>query len=175
MLEKAWKLLDRVFLARDDLAVEDDGNPRQVLRRATESVGQVCLGVCGVKADGPLGPGEDNGLRAPLDQVAQGRRRIGHGVRTVGEDEAVVAPIVFPEAPGHLEPVAGADVGAVQVQKLEAVHGANFRNTRDMAQKLLRGQLRGEAPLRHLRGNGASGTDEQNALFPSHMGHRAPP
>ena len=95
MLEKAWKLLERVFLARVPRItrlLNTIETPRQVLRRAAEGVRQICLGIRGIKSDGSLGAGQHNRLRTTLDQIAQGRRRIRHGVRAVGDDKAVIAP-----------------------------------------------------------------------------------
>ena len=136
--------------AQDDLAVEDDADPRHLRRGHPEGVRQVDLGVRGVEADGLLGAGEDDGLGAALDEVGEPRRRIGHGVRPVGQDEAVILVIMLPDAAGHTKPVLGGDVGAVQVQDLQAVGPAELRNGGDMAQKLLRAELRRQAALRQL-------------------------
>ena len=112
--------------AQDDLAVEDDADPRHLRRGHPEGILQVDLGVRGVKADGLLGSGKDDGLGTALDEVGESRRRIGHGVRPVGEDEAVVVIVVRPDAAGHGQPVLGGDVGAVQVQDLQAVRPAEL-------------------------------------------------
>ena len=144
----------------DDLVVKDDGDPRQVLRGTAEGVLEVNFGVRGVKADGLLGAGEDNGLGACLNEIAQRRRGVGHGVGTVGEDEAVVVVEMGPDGLGHHQPVSGQDVGGIQAQKLETVHGTNSRDGGDVGKELLRGQLRGKAALADLRGNGTAGTDE---------------
>ena len=150
--------------AQDDLAVEDDADAGHLRRGGAEGVLQVDLGVCGVEADGLLGAGEDDGLGAALDEVGEPGGGVGHGVRAVGEDEAVVLLVVLPDAAGHPEPVLGGDVGAVQVQELHAVHPAELRDGGDMAQKLLRAELGGEAAFRQLRGDGAAGADEQDAF-----------
>ena len=98
---------------QDHLIVEDDGDARQVLRGAPEGVQQVDLGVRRVEADGFLCAGEDDGLGAALHQIAEGRRRVGHGIRTVGHHEAVVGTVVLPDAPGDHQPVLRLHVGAV--------------------------------------------------------------
>ena len=112
--------------AQNDLAIEHDLHPAAAPAGIQERVGKVALGVGTVVPDGLLGPGEDDGLGAVLDEIAQGRRRIGHGVRPVGEDEAVVVIVVRPDAAGHGQPVLGGDVGAVQVQDLQAVRPAEL-------------------------------------------------
>ena len=153
--------------AQDDLPVEDDADPRHLRRGHPEGVLQVDLGVRGVEADGLLGPGEDDGLGAALNEVGKPRRRIGHGVRPVGQDEAVIVVIMLPDTAGHGQPMLGSDVGAVQVQDLQAVRPAELRDGGDVAQKLLRAELRRQAALRQLRGDGAAGADEQDTFHRS--------
>ena len=150
--------------AQDHMAVEHDGHPRQVRCGTAEGIRQVDLGIGGVKADGLLGSGEDDGLGAALDQIAEGRGGIGHGVCAVGDDKAVITVIVIPDAARHSQPMLRPHVGAVQVQQLHAVHIADAGDGRQMAQKLLRGQFRRQAVLRHIGGDGAAGADKQNFL-----------
>ena len=115
--------------AQNHLAVKDNGHPRQILRGAPQGVRQVHLGVCGVKAHRLLGSRKHDGLGALLNEVAEGRRRIGHGIGAVGDDEPVIVLIVFPDALCHLQPVGRGDVGAVQIQKLQALHPADLRHS----------------------------------------------
>ena len=154
---------------QDHPAVEHDRDPRQVLRRAAEGVRQICLGIRGIKSDGSLGAGQHNRLRTTLDQIAQGRRRIRHGVRAVGDNKAVIAAVVVPDTGGDLQPVSRGHVGAVQVQQLEAVHAADVRDPGNMGEQLLRGQLRRKAAVRHVRGDGAASADQQNLLHLIHF------
>ena len=140
--------------------VEDDGHPRQVLRRAAEGIGKVVLGIRGVKADGLLRAGEDDGLGTALNEIAQRSGGIGHGIRPVGDDKAVVKIIPLLNAPGHHQPVLGGNAGAVQIQKLDALHPADLPNGGNVGEQLLRGQLRCQAPRRHFRGNGPAGSNE---------------
>ena len=136
--------------AQDDPTVENNGDSRHVLRRAAECVRKVDLGVRAVKADRLLGAGKHDGLGALLNEIAECRRRIGHGICPVGENKAVVLPVMLSDTAGHQQPVPRGDVGAVQVQKLYAFHHADARNGGDVCQKVAGSQLRRQPALRHL-------------------------
>ena len=82
----------------------------------------------------------------------------------MADDKAVVDIVAFAQDVRHAQPVRGADIGAVQVIKLEAVYPAELPDVRDEFQQLLRVQLRGQALGGHLRGDGASGADHENLL-----------
>ena len=151
--------------AQDDLAVEHQHDPGHVRCGHGEGVPQVLLAVGGLKADGPLGACEDDGLGTALDQVAQTRGGVGHGVRAVADHEAVVLPVAGPDGRRHAGPVLGLDVGAVQVEELGALHLADAGDIGDIAQQLLAGQLRRKAALPHLGGDGAPGADQQNLFL----------
>ena len=107
-----------------------------------------------------LGTGEDDGLGTSLNQIAQCRRCIGHGIRAVGQHETVIGMIVLPDALGHHQPVLRCDVGAVQTQQLDALHLADFGNGRNMSKQLFRGQFRCQTALGHFGCNGTAGTDQ---------------
>ncbi len=91
-------------------------------------------------------PVRDDGLGAVLNQIAQGRRRIGHGVRAVADDEAVVVVVVLPDGLGRPQPVGGMDAGAVQTIQLDAVHMAQLGDAGEIGQQLVGVQLRCQAP-----------------------------
>ena len=142
------------------MVVEHDGHAGQIGSRATERVCQIDFGIGRVETDGLLSAGEDHRLGAALNEIAEGRGGIGHGIRAVGDDEAIIAPIIFPDAAHHLQPVLRPHIGAVQIQQLHTVHIADAGNGRQVAQQLLCGQLRGKAVLCNVGGNGAAGSDE---------------
>ena len=104
----------------DDLAVEDQVDPvSPVVRGKEQAVVEVGPGVGRVQVDGLLGARQDDGLGGILDQVREGGRRIGHGVRPMADDEAVIVLVGRFNGAGHLDPVLGLNVGGVQVDELD--------------------------------------------------------
>ena len=147
---------------QNDPAVKDDLHAAAAPAGIEKGVGEVAFGVGAIEPDGLLGAGEDNGLGAVLNQIAQGRRRIGHGVRAVADDEAVVVVVVLPDGLGRPQPVGGMDAGAVQTIQLDAVHMAQLGDAGEIGQQLVGVQLRCQALRRHLRGDGAAGADHED-------------
>ena len=129
-----------------------------------EAVGEVLLGIGELQINRALGPGYHHRLGGTLDKVGEGCGSIGHGIGAVAEDKAVVGVVIFLNGGGHLQPVAGGDIGAVQVHQLEGVHLAEPPYAGDKAQHLLRGEQRFQAPGRALGGNGAAGGNHQNTV-----------
>ena len=111
-----------------------------------------------------MGPGKDNGLGTALDQIAQGRRRVGHGIGAVADDKAVVGIVAFAQDLYYAQPVFGADIGAVQAIQLKAIHQAELANIGNKLQQLLRVQLRRQPIRGHFRGDGAAGADHENSF-----------
>ena len=73
--------------------------------------------VAPVGADLPqrdLRAGEDDGLRQIFQHERQRRRRIGHRVRPVEDDEAVIVVIALRDRTAHLVPFAHGHVGRVE-------------------------------------------------------------
>ena len=124
-----------------------------------ECVGEVDLGVGGIEADRLLRAGQDNGLFRALDQIGEGGGGIGHGVRAVADNEAVVAIVVLLNGLCKRDPVLRPDVGGVQTEQLDAVHAAEFRYLRHKAEQLLGCERGPEAVLPDLGGDGAAGAD----------------
>ena len=79
-------------------------------------------------------PGENDGLRAALDQIAQGSSRVGHGVGAVADNESVVGVVIFAQSVHHAQPVLRADIGAVQIIELDAIHPAELADVGDEIQ-----------------------------------------
>ena len=143
---------------------------QRVAARAEERVGQVDLGIGRVEADGLLRARQDDRLGRALDQIAQGRRGIGHGVRAVADDEAVVPVIARADGPRDLQPVGRAEIRAVEREQLQALHPAQRRHRRDEREQLLARQLRHQ-PLRRLSGrDGPAGADHKD-LFHGRLLH----
>ena len=147
---------------QNDPPVKDDLHAAAAPAGVEKGIGKIALGVGAVEPDGLLGAGEDDGLGAVLYQIAQGCRRIGHGVRAVADDEAVVVVVVLPDGLGRPQPVGGVNAGAVQTIQLDAVHMAQLGDAGEISQQLVGAQLRCQALRRHLRGDGAAGADHED-------------
>ena len=74
---------------------------------------EVFLAVGAELADGQLRTGDDDGLAHILEQEAQGRCGVGHGVGAVQQHETIIVGIVVGYDVGHLHPVARLHVGGV--------------------------------------------------------------
>ena len=79
-----------------------------------------------VEQDRFLRAGNDDGLGGILNQVGQCGGGIGHGIGAVGDHKAVVQGVVFLQGGADLQPVGGADVGAVQVHQLHGLYVAQL-------------------------------------------------
>ena len=119
--------------AQNHLAVEHDLHAAAAAAGVNESIGQIALGVGTVKPNGLLRAGQHDGLGAALHQITQRRSGIGHGVRAVADDKAVVAVIVFPDGAGDAQPMLGMNIGAVQTVHLQTIHLTQLRHTGDKA------------------------------------------
>ena len=86
--------------------------------------------------DGLLAARENDGLGAVLDEVAQGRRRVGHGVGAMADHKPVVFLVVLLHRPDDHQPMLGGHVGGVDVAHLEAVHMAELLHRRDVLQEI---------------------------------------
>ena len=151
--------------AQDDLSAEDHADPGDpTVAGHGEAVQQVGLGVGDVGVDGPLTAGEDYGLGAVLDEIAQSGGGVGHGVGTMADHKAVVAVIAFPDGPGDEQPVGGSHVGGVDAAYLKAVHPAQVPQGGDVGEQILAVQVGGQARLGHFGSDGASGSDHKDPL-----------
>ena len=126
--------------------------------------------------DGFLAAGEDDGLGAALDEVAEGRRRVGQGVRPVAEDEAIVVVIPRLHRPGNVQPAVWGHVGGVDVAHLKGVHLTELLHRRDVPEKICPFHPRGQPGLCHLRGDGPPGSNHQNLFhaFPPVLSKKGP-
>ena len=114
--------------------------------------------------DGLLGPREHDGLGGAAHEIAEGRRRVGHGVRAVGHHETVVLVVIPLDGPGDHQPVGRGHVRAVDVQHLDGVGLADVFQARHCPQKLLPGDGGREATFRIARGDGPPGGNQQYLL-----------
>ena len=154
--------------AEDDLVVKDDVHTAgAVVAGVEKGVAQVLARIGVLIEDRLLRAGDDDGLGVILNQVRQGRRRVGHRVRAVREDKAVVSVIVPAHAGRHLQPVAAVDVRAVAVHELHGVDPAQLLELRHLGKELLGGELRREPVGRLLGRDRAAGGDHENMLHVS--------
>ena len=110
--------------AENDAAVEHDHHAAQIGHGAAERIGQIRLGIRVFKHDGLLRARQDDGLGGILDEIGQRRGCIGHGVRAVGDDEAVIFLIVGADGAGDRQPVRGSHIRRVDGKQLFAGHAA---------------------------------------------------
>ena len=132
-----------------------------------KGVAQVLARVGVLVEDRLLRAGDDDGLGIILNQVRQRRRCVGHRVRAVREDEAVVSVIVSAHAGRHPQPVAAVDVRAVAVHELHGVDPAQLLELRYLGKELTGGELRRETVGRLLGRDGAAGSDHEDVLHVS--------
>ncbi len=69
-----------------------------------------------------LGAGEDHGLGQPVQQEAEGRGGVGHGVGAVEHHEAVVVVVAPDHGAGDPDPIVGPHLGAVE-ERLHPLDG----------------------------------------------------
>lgn len=111
--------------AADHAAVEHQHHAKErLILRGKKGVKEIAPRVGVLLIDGALGAGQHDGLGAVLNEVGERAGGIGHGVRAVRDDEAVVAEVVVLHASGDGQPVLGRHVGGVDVEKLHRVDAA---------------------------------------------------
>ena len=159
---------------------------RVVVGGVEQRLVQVELGVSEGVCHGLLRAREHNGLGAALDEVGEGRRRVGHGVRAVQHHKAVVVVVGIHDRGGDALPVARAHVGRVDVHGLNDVQVTQAARLRNVASQLLAGERRGKARsvcLRHGCNGAARGHHEdplhallrsRSASMPRSAGKRLP-
>ena len=149
--------------AQNDPTVKDDLNPMgSVAGSVAKSIHQVGFGIGDFQIDGLLAAGKNDRLWAVLNQIAERRGSIGHGIGSVGQYKAVVSFVMPTDGRSHLLPVGRGDIGTVQIAELNAVHLAEGGDLGTVTQDLLGGKLRGKTALGDFGGDGAAGTDHQN-------------
>ena len=94
---------------------------RMLVERIEQALVQIQLGIGKGIAHGLLRAGEHDGLGALLNEIAECRRRIGHGICPVQNHETVVVGITLDDDVADAHPVAGAHVGAVDVHGLHDI------------------------------------------------------
>ena len=82
----------------------------------------------------------------------------------MAEHKAVVCVVMPLDGCGHVQPVRGKDVGAVDAANLERVHMAHAGDCGDVAQDILGRELRRKAVFRRLGGDGAARAQHENPL-----------
>lgn len=74
----------------------------------------------------------DDGLGGILNQIGECGGRVGHGIRSVADDKAVVFFIVCLDGLRHGEPVFWLHIGAVYIEYLKAFRLAELLRIRDV-------------------------------------------
>ena len=82
----------------------------------------------------------------------------------MADDEAVIARVIIAQRLRNGDPVRRGDIGAVKAEEGLAVDTAERAYRRDIAQQLLRGELRGQAVGRHFRGDSAAGAEHEDVF-----------
>lgn len=93
--------------AQNHVIVEHDRHSGEIRGGTAKSVRHVDLGICGIKSDRLLCTGENHRFWTALNQIAETCGCISHGVCTMGDDKAIIAVIVFPDAPHHIHQCSG--------------------------------------------------------------------
>ena len=164
--------LDRPAAA-DDFVVEGHADAGDPLLDGGKGRGQVAGGVGEGGADGQLGAGEDHGLFQVLEHEGQHGGGVGHGVRAVGDDHAVVVREGFVDAAGDELPLLSLDVGAVQVQDVFAVDAVVAAQVVHLPEELRRGFLRGKAVGAGGGGDGPAGGEKKDVFHGDSFRYRA--
>ena len=151
--------------AENDLVVKDDVHAAcAVVAGVEKGVAQVLARVGVLIEDRLLRAGDDDGLGVVLDEVRERGGGIGHRVRAVREDKAVIRIVVRAHARRHLQPVAAVDVRAVAIHELHGVDAAQLLELRHLGQQLLGGELRRESVGRRFGRDRAAGGNHKNML-----------
>ena len=154
---------------RNDIPVENKRHaPGSRIPRIADAVDQVLPRVGALFADRLLGSGHDDRLIGVLDHVRQCRAGIGHGVRTVADDKAVVVQVFALHRRHDLVPDRRGHIGAVDVADLDGVQIVFFTQFRDVGQHLFRSQARPQAVLGRLGGNRPARGDQQDSSLFTH-------
>ena len=125
----------------NDIAVENQHHiVRIVIAGIVDAVPEIRLGVRSVNVDGLLGAGDDDGLPGILYHIAEGRRGISHGIRTVGDDKAVIAVVILLDGRYDQAPDLRTHIGGIQIADLLHVNGAVLLHIRHKLQNLRRRQ-----------------------------------
>ena len=154
----------RLFRARaeNDVAVEHDMHARRaVVRAVKEGVREVAAGVGIARVDGFLRPRQHDGLRAVLDEIGQRGGGVRHRIRSVRDDEAVELRVTFFDDARDGEPMSAADVGAVEIERLDGGHGAGARDLGYAVEQFFGGEF-GFQPVSPVAGGDrSSGCDHE--------------
>ena len=82
----------------------------------------------------------------------------------MADDEAVIARVIIAQSLSDGDPVRRGDIGAVKAEEGLAVDTAERAYRRDIAQQLLRCELRGQAVGRHFGGDCAAGSEHEDVF-----------
>ena len=104
-----------------------------------------------------LAPRQHHGDGHAAQHIGQGRGGVGHGICTVGDDDAVVIPAGLRRLPGDQLPFLRLDVGGIQREDIPAADGAAGHIVQALPHKLRGRQLRLQPVFPRLRSDGAAG------------------
>ena len=118
---------------RNCLSIEDNGDAAgMIVAGKSKTVIQVDSGIRIFHIDRLLCASNNNGLQGILNQIRECGGRVGHGIRSVTDDKAVVFFIVRLDGLRHGEPVFWLHIGAVYIEYLKAVRLAELLCIRDV-------------------------------------------
>ncbi|MPN18035.1 hypothetical protein SDC9_165393 [bioreactor metagenome] len=124
-------------------------------------MGEICSAVAIRMDDWQLGPCKHHGERQVLQKEGKHGSRIGHGIRAVCNDDAVVVPHVKEHGFRHELPFLGLNVGAIHIKQVDAVHRIGKHG--QAGKQLLCGKAGHQSVGRRYASNGTAGCYEQNA------------
>ena len=140
----------------------------RIVHGIQQALVEVEFGVGEGVGHGLLRARQHDGFGAVLNQVRQGSRGVGHGVRAMQHHKAVVAVIRVHNHVANVHPVARAHVRAVDVHGLHHVDMAQVGRLGNVTQQLVAAQSRCQAATILNGGNRSARGNNQDALFILH-------
>ena len=147
-------------VAVNDASAERDHDARMSAERGARGEAQICLCIRACRAERPLRPREDDRAVDMLKHIVEGGGGVRHGIRAVGDNDAVVCLTAVGNAPGDLLPVRWGDVGRVEGEEVERLHSGVFQTHRGA--QVVCGECGTQTAFRFPRSNGAARGDQQN-------------
>ena len=151
--------LDHV-VATDDLAVQHGSYAGPARAGNTEGIEHIALCIRTGFAHGALRTGDDDWLVEVAQHVIEQSRRIGQRVSTVGNDEAVIPVVVFPNHHRQFPALGRGDIGRVHTEGIVHKNAADLANLGQELEQFLPGQRRRQTTSAFPAGNRAAGCNE---------------
>ena len=96
-----------------------------------------------------------------LYEVRERGGGIRHGVRAVRDDESVVRLVIFFDDARKLQPMAGREIGAVEIKRLNGFNVALRRDLGHMVEQIARGDDGLQSAAHVFRGDRAARCDHE--------------